>query len=343
MNLTFGEQLLLLLKRKNMTILEFSELLEARTGVPCPAESLKQQLKKDNFLEQDMSILAAALDRQVVISLEPISTGEPLENFSLFSNYHPADNSIQMKTEHIAEKTEETGTAPNISVQASSLSDNSEKEEEKISASGTDNRQSMVDTNLEKMIQADTEAAVENPIPAETNTTVQNRAQVETDAAVENLSQDEAGTVVENRAQAETNTANENHTQTEIDAAVENHAQTETDGSASDTSQQPLSEQDMMIRQVTQSLKEAVQRKPEGSRGPENAAGVSLPSDSINPYTQEEYLNNTVRKHPNQERYIQVYDVSEHKWIDVPENYFQKFQYVKRKIMGRDYTPPIYI
>ncbi len=237
MNLTFGEQLLLLLNRKNMTIQEFSELLEARTGVPCPVEHLKQQLKKDNFLEQDMSILAAALDRQVVISLEPISTEEPLEDFSLFSNYRPVDNSIRKKPEEL-----------HAAVEDSSLPEIKE------------------DSGPDAQPKEDSEPDI-----------------------------------------------------------------------------QPISEQDMMIRQVTQSLKEAVQKSPAKSRKAENAASISLPPDSINPYTREEYLNNTVRKHPDQDHYIQVYDISEHKWIDVPENYFQKFQYVKRKIMGKDYTPPIYI
>ena len=51
MDLTFGEQILLLLKRKNMTIPEYAQLLEERTGIPCSSQYLNQQLKKDNFLE----------------------------------------------------------------------------------------------------------------------------------------------------------------------------------------------------------------------------------------------------------------------------------------------------
>ena len=63
----------------------------------------------------------------------------------------------------------------------------------------------------------------------------------------------------------------------------------------------------------------------------------------VNPQTGEEYSSNTVRTHPVLSGYIQVYDSFEHKWIDMIEDEFLKFQDEKQAMMGKDYEPPIYI
>ena len=63
----------------------------------------------------------------------------------------------------------------------------------------------------------------------------------------------------------------------------------------------------------------------------------------VNPLTGEEYSSNTVRTHPVLSGYVQVYDSSEHRWIDLIEEEFLRFQEEKHAMMGRDYEPPIYI
>ncbi len=63
----------------------------------------------------------------------------------------------------------------------------------------------------------------------------------------------------------------------------------------------------------------------------------------VNPLTGEEYSSNTVRTHPVLSGYVQVYDSSEHKWIDLIEEEFLRFQEEKHAMMGKDYEPPIYI
>lgn len=63
----------------------------------------------------------------------------------------------------------------------------------------------------------------------------------------------------------------------------------------------------------------------------------------VNPLTGEEYSSNTVRTHPVLSGYVQVYDSSEHKWTDLVEAEFLKFQEEKHAMMGKDYEPPIYI
>lgn len=71
MNLTFGEQIKILLNRENKTIKDFAEQVEAATGVPCSRQNLTQKLKRDNFQEQDMRLLASILGYEVQITLIP--------------------------------------------------------------------------------------------------------------------------------------------------------------------------------------------------------------------------------------------------------------------------------
>lgn len=64
---------------------------------------------------------------------------------------------------------------------------------------------------------------------------------------------------------------------------------------------------------------------------------------NINPYTQKEYESNSVRMHPNRIGYVQVYDGEQHKWTDMTEWAFLGYQERKKKLLGKDYRPPIYL
>ncbi len=69
MELTFGEQIKIILKRKNMTIRQLAELVEVQTGKPMSRQNLTQKLNRDNFQEQDMKEIAQALGCVVKISV----------------------------------------------------------------------------------------------------------------------------------------------------------------------------------------------------------------------------------------------------------------------------------
>ena len=63
----------------------------------------------------------------------------------------------------------------------------------------------------------------------------------------------------------------------------------------------------------------------------------------INPYTRKEYESNSVRMHPKRIGYVQVYDQDLHKWTDMTEWAFLGYQERKKKLLGKDYKPPIYL
>ena len=92
-SLTFGEQVKIVLSRKDMTIKELAEEIEARTGKKMSRQNLTQRLGRDNFQEQDMrmiadilgcpfqlSILGNADSEKEALDEEEMPTGRELEN-----------------------------------------------------------------------------------------------------------------------------------------------------------------------------------------------------------------------------------------------------------------------
>ena len=61
LDLTFGEQVKIILSRKGMTIQELAETIEERTGKKMSRQNLTQRLGRDNFQEQDMRMIADIL------------------------------------------------------------------------------------------------------------------------------------------------------------------------------------------------------------------------------------------------------------------------------------------
>lgn len=76
MELSFGEQVKILLKRKNMTIKQLAEMIEEQTGMRMSRQNLTQRLTRDNFQEQDMRLVAAVLGCSVQLSLTEKSDEE---------------------------------------------------------------------------------------------------------------------------------------------------------------------------------------------------------------------------------------------------------------------------
>ena len=73
MELSFGEQIKIILKRKNMTIQDLANLYEVNTGAKMTRQNLSQRLRRDNFQEQDMHVLAGLLGYQVSVQLTPLA------------------------------------------------------------------------------------------------------------------------------------------------------------------------------------------------------------------------------------------------------------------------------
>lgn len=73
MELSFGEQIKILLNRNHMTIQDLANRYEAVTGNKMSRQNLTQRLKRDNFPEQDMHVIASLLGCRVSIQVDPIA------------------------------------------------------------------------------------------------------------------------------------------------------------------------------------------------------------------------------------------------------------------------------
>ena len=76
-DLTFGEQVKIVLGRKGMTIKELAETIEKETGKKMSRQNLTQRLGRDNFQEQEMRLIASILGCPFQLS---IMSGEIAES-----------------------------------------------------------------------------------------------------------------------------------------------------------------------------------------------------------------------------------------------------------------------
>lgn len=77
-NLTFGEQVKIILSRKGMTIKQLAELVESHTGKPMSRQNMTQRLGRDNFQEQDMRLIAEILGCRFQLSIMEMEAEEEL-------------------------------------------------------------------------------------------------------------------------------------------------------------------------------------------------------------------------------------------------------------------------
>ena len=78
-NLTFGEQVKIILGRKGMTIKELAELMEKHTGKSMSRQNMTQRLGRDNFQEQDMRLIAKLLGCKFQLSIMEMEEAEAPE------------------------------------------------------------------------------------------------------------------------------------------------------------------------------------------------------------------------------------------------------------------------
>lgn len=79
-DLTFGEQVKIILSRKGMTIKELAEKIQEQTGKAMSRQNLTQRLGRDNFQEQDMRMIAAILGCPFRLSIFPGEAAEIQES-----------------------------------------------------------------------------------------------------------------------------------------------------------------------------------------------------------------------------------------------------------------------
>lgn len=110
MDLTFAEQVKIILSRRGMTIKELAELIEKHTGKKMSRQNLTQRLGRDNFQEQDMRMIARILGCPFYLNIldENLSAEAEKSHEEIQENYieEPQETYVEEVYEEPAEQEE---------------------------------------------------------------------------------------------------------------------------------------------------------------------------------------------------------------------------------------------
>ena len=111
-DLTFGEQVKIILGRKGMTIKELAETIEAKTGKKMSRQNLTQRLGRDNFQEQDMRMIARILECPFQLSIMGTETArQTAEDMQEAAHNTAADARREENTESKSPAAGSTGSS----------------------------------------------------------------------------------------------------------------------------------------------------------------------------------------------------------------------------------------
>lgn len=104
LNLTFGEQVKIILSRRGMTIKELAEQIEKYTGKKMSRQNLTQRLGRDNFQEQDMRMIAEILECPFQLNI----LGDNAEEAAAYAQEYRAHSKKQKAEENKDSNTAQT-------------------------------------------------------------------------------------------------------------------------------------------------------------------------------------------------------------------------------------------
>ncbi len=376
-DLTFGEQVKIILGRKGMTIKQLAELIEEKTGKKMSRQNLTQRLGRDNFQEQDMRMIASILECPFRLSIMTVDAQPQRSTAAL-------ERAAAARTEAVERRAD-----MELEQESAELRMETEPERETVELrSETEPEQKTVELRAETEpeqetveLRADIESGQEaEPAPGagERDMTIGELYDMHRELAALEESVKAGEPVEEIRKELEKPKREgflrgglflrrKQHKNTPAPSAgPEGEAQTETaQGVAADAGKSDAGESDTAAaseenrKEETVSAQDAVRaeevqdkRQPEtDSRKeddfepviPQHDAEEDAAAGEVNPYTGREYQSNSVRMHPTRIGYVQVYDRTIHKWTDMTEWAFLGLQERKKALLGKAYEPPIYL
>ena len=340
MDLTFAEQVKIILSRRGMTIKELAELIEKHTGKKMSRQNLTQRLGRDNFQEQDMRMIAGILGCPFYLNIldENISVEAEEPHREDKENYiEEVQEPVEAVYEEPAaeEYAEEVYEEPAIEEYAEEVYEEPVAEEY---AEEIYEEPAMQEESLEEILEE--AAALERENKEFEHRQSENKEQ---EKKQDNRTVFEDG---ENKGKKHSWTSYLRRRKKQVEEPVkpaEEEVQTqpveEEPKDMFETETISLEEDDAKeVNSFTEYAEEKVKElQPEGTEEED------LEKGDINPYTGHEYQSNSVRMHPSRIGYVQVYDRGEHQWTDMTEWAFLGYQERKKVLLGKDYEPPIYL
>ena len=375
-NLTFGEQVKIVLSRKDMTIKELAEEIEARTGKKMSRQNLTQRLGRDNFQEQDMrmiadilgcpfqlSILGNADSEKEALDEEEMPTGRELEKLTAKKERKAAREEAKKNVERditvgeIVDILEETTAEPEKEAVQMELDLDAEEHAAKATESIADSDTLEEDILTEEETEPYTEPAEDDvEVSAEDAERIEEELQ-EPEQEVEAEAVEEAGgeEIPEETSEAayQEEAEPQEEAYQEQPAYEENQPETyqeeETpaveDAETEDVHEEKKSPFSKLTKLITPKKEKKSSGWPQDFQPIKRREDIDedLVNGDVNPYTGHEYRTNSVRMHPHRIGYVQVYDRKDHKWTDMTEWAFLGVEERKKATMGKDYEPPIYL
>lgn len=327
MDLTFAEQVKIILSRRGMTIKELAELIEKHTGKKMSRQNLTQRLGRDNFQEQDMRMIAGILGCPFYLNILD-------ENISAEAE-EPHREDKENYIEEVQEPVEAVYEEPAAEEYAEEVYEEPAIEEY---AEEIYEEPAMQEESLEEILEE--AAALERENKEFEHRQSENKEQ---EKKQDNRTVFEDG---ENKGKKHSWTSYLRRRKKQVEEPVkpaEEEVQTqpveEEPKDMFETETISLEEDDAKeVNSFTEYAEEKVKElQPEGTEEED------LEKGDINPYTGHEYQSNSVRMHPSRIGYVQVYDRGEHQWTDMTEWAFLGYQERKKVLLGKDYEPPIYL
>jgi len=375
-NLTFGEQVKIVLSRKDMTIKELAEEIEARTGKKMSRQNLTQRLGRDNFQEQDMrmiadilgcpfqlSILGNADSEKEALDEEEMPTGRELEKLTAKKERKAAREEAKKNVERditvgeIVDILEETTAEPEKEAVQMELDLDAEEQTARETESVADSDTLEEDILTEEETEPYTEPAEDDvEVSAEDAEQIEEELQ-EPEQEIEAEVVEEAG--AEEIPEETSEAAYQEEAEPQEEAYQEQPAYEENQPETCQKEENPVveeaetedvhEEKNSPFSKLTKLITPKKEKKSSG--WPQDFQPIKRREDidedlvngDVNPYTGHEYRTNSVRMHPHRIGYVQVYDRKDHKWTDMTEWAFLGVEERKKATMGKDYEPPIYL
>lgn len=374
LDLTFGEQVKIILSRKGMTIKELAEIIEERTGKKMSRQNLTQRLGRDNFQEQDMRMIAEILECPFHLSI--LMDNEEVERASKIEDVEPTQKELSKLARAKERKEKKAKEAEKVKLADAMEQVPSEVEHEPSEKEMTLGDYIDIHEELERRESGrlpEAEEVVQMVQKPELEEVVQMAQKPESEAVAQvdqepKTAYSDVEQVLHELEEMEKESGRSRETRTE--QGVQNHQEKKVGGWRAMFQRKTRKEkEEVRIEQEIEEepveieidndyidyedpveeevAEEPVQMEAEPeevfAEEEEDEDAEDLTRGDINPYTGHEYESNSVRMHPKRIGYVQVYDRRDHAWTDMTEWAFLGYQERKKALLGRDYEPPIYL
>ena len=372
LELTFGEQVKIILSRKGMTIKELAEKIEKQTGKKMSRQNLTQRLGRDNFQEQDMRMIAKILECPFYLDIleeHEDRTEKPVKE----------QKAAEPEQKEASTRAEERDITIGELVDIHKELDAIEKKKSKKKAKKVveENPEYVQETIFDFFVNEKAEEPeVEAEAEVEAEPEVEAEAEVEAEPVYEEAEPEyEEEPEVEEPEPKKTETEKKAHGWRAFFGIHKKHEEPvkeekpeiqyhefdySEDGESGELAEEflpdePEEAETYAAETETAAYENAEQLNTNYDAGHQNryaqeneedlftSTEEDLEKGELNPYTGHEYESNSVRMHPNRIGYVQVYDRGTHQWTDMTEWAFLGYQERKKALLGKDYEPPIYL